>query len=86
MLLMTVSEIAGFRHQQALQEQAAQQGLNGFAAVASHETITARMDRGAERLLQLLQEGKHEEVAILMETTSWALEEINGTCHTTTPS
>jgi len=83
---MTVSEIAGFRHQQALQEQAAQQGLNGFAAVASHETITARMDRGAERLLKLLQEGKHKEVAILMETPTWGLEEERVSCHTTTPS
>ncbi len=82
---MTVSEIAGFRHQQALQEQAAQQGLNGFAALASHETITARMDRGAERLLKLLQEGKHKEVAILMETPTWGLEEERVSCHTTTP-
>jgi hypothetical protein len=33
------------------------------------------MERGAERLLQLIEEGKHEEVAVLMETPAWCLEE-----------
>ena len=83
---MAGSEVVRFIEQQALQEQAAFLGLYGPAAVARHESIIARMDRGAELLLQLLQEGKHEEVAILMETTSWALEEINEACHTTTSS
>lgn len=73
---MAESAVARFRQQQALQEQAAHQGLHGPAIVAPHDTITARMEQGAERLLQLLQEGKHKEVALLMETTSWALEEI----------
>jgi hypothetical protein len=72
---MTESEIARFRQEQALQEQAAQQGLYGFAAVANHSSITARMERGAEHLLALFAEGKHEEAIRLWETTDWALEE-----------
>ncbi len=84
--MTTVSEIADFRHQQALQEEAAHQGLYGVAAVASHASITARMERSADYLLKLVEEGKHEEVAILMETPTWGLEEERVSCHTTTPS
>jgi hypothetical protein len=73
--VMIESEIARFRQAQALEEQAAQQGLYGFAAVADHRSITARMERGAERLLALFAEGKHEEAIRLWETTAWALEE-----------
>jgi hypothetical protein len=76
---MSESKVARFRQEQILQEQAASQGLYGPAALACHESIIARMDRGAQRLLQMLQEGKHEEVAFLMETTSWALEDLNET-------
>jgi aminoglycoside phosphotransferase family enzyme len=76
---MSESKVARFRQEQILQEQAASQGLYGPAALARHESIIARMDRGAQRLLQMLQEGKHEEVAFLMETTSWALEDLNET-------
>jgi len=38
-----VSEIAYFRKQQALREEAVQLGLNGYAEVARHERIIARM-------------------------------------------
>jgi hypothetical protein len=71
-----ISNIIRFRQNQALQEQAAQQGLNGLAAVATHASITARMERGAERLLALFAQGKHEEAIRLWETTAWALEEV----------
>jgi hypothetical protein len=71
---MAQSEVVQFRQQQALQEQAAQQGLYGLAVVSRHDFIEARMERGAERLLQLIKEGKHEEVKLLMETEAWALE------------
>lgn len=81
---MAKSEVATFRQEQTLQEQSAQQGLNGFAVVASHEMITARMDRAAERLLHLIQEGRHDEVMLLMSKPTWGLEE--GRCHTMTPS
>jgi hypothetical protein len=79
---MFESEVARFRQEQALQEQAAQQGLYGVAVVASHASITARMERGAEYLLTLLAEGKHEEVALLMETPMWGREEESVSCHT----
>ena len=68
---MTESEVAQFKQQQTLQEQAAQQGLYGSALVASHTAITARMEVGAERILKLFQEGKHEEAVRLMSTETW---------------
>jgi hypothetical protein len=82
----TKSEVARFREQQALQEQAAWQGLCGLAAVASHESITARMERGAEHLLKLIEEGRPQEALALMETKSWGLEENGAACPTTTAS
>ncbi|HZR38729.1 MAG TPA: hypothetical protein VFB12_01340 [Ktedonobacteraceae bacterium] len=81
---MAKSEVAKFREQQALQEQAVQQGIHGLAIVANHESITARMERSAEYLLKLLEEGKHKEVALLMETPTWGLEGNVLSCHTTT--
>ena len=80
---MPESEIARFRQEQSLREQASKQGLYGIAVVASHAAITARMEREAERFLQLIREGKHDEVIALMGRPTWGLEE--GTCHTTTP-
>jgi hypothetical protein len=71
---MAESEVAQFRQQQALQEQAAEQGLYGLAVTSRHDFIEARMERGAEGLLQLIKEGKHEEVKLLMETEAWVLE------------
>jgi hypothetical protein len=69
------SEVAYFREQQALQEEAAQRGMSGLAAVACHAMITARMERGAERILRLIQEGRHEEAQRLMATDAWGLDE-----------
>lgn len=68
------SEVAYFREQQALRDESAERGLSGFAAVASHESITARMERGAERILRLAQEGKHEEALALMNSDAWYAE------------
>jgi hypothetical protein len=65
---MSKSEVAAFREQQALQEEAARQGLYGLAMVASHELITARMQSGVERILALFQEGKPEAAVALMST------------------
>jgi hypothetical protein len=58
---MPGSEIARLRQEQALQEQSAQQGLEGFATVAPHKIINARMEQDAPYLLQLLQAGKIEQ-------------------------
>ena len=80
---MPESEIARFREQQALQEGAARQALYGPAITASHAFITARMEKAADRLLRLLEEGKHAEVQAIMESPAWALE--GESYHTTTP-
>ena len=73
---MSGSEIARLRQQIQLEYEAAQRGLSGLASgVARHDFIEARMEKGAERLLQLIQDGKHEEVVILMETPTWGLED-----------
>lgn len=58
---MTTSEVAHFKHQQALQETAAQLGLSGLAAVTRHAVITARLEQEAERLIQLMQDGQIEQ-------------------------
>ncbi len=70
----TISEVAYFRQRQASEEEAARRGLYGLAVVASHEIITARMERGAERILRLITEGKHDEAVALMNTESWGVE------------
>ncbi len=68
------SEIANFRQQQALEEAAARQGLYGYAQVATHESITARAERGAKRILRLVEEGNHTEARRLMDTPGWGEE------------
>jgi hypothetical protein len=68
------SEIACLFQRIELEEEAARRGLYGFAVVASHEIITARMERGAERILRLITEGKHDEAVALMNTESWGIE------------
>lgn len=72
------SEIAAFREQQALLDQAARRGLSGLATTASHESITARMEIDAERILQLIQAGKHNEAIELMSAKTWGVEEKEG--------
>ena len=70
-----ISQIAYFRHQQALEEEAARQGLTGLGAVAYHASITARMERGAKRILQLVQDGKQEEAKVLLFSEHLWIEE-----------
>jgi hypothetical protein len=70
-----LSEVAYFRQQQALREEAAQLGLSGFAVTATHESITARMQRSGERVLRLIEEGKHEEAQAMLNTDNWGEEE-----------
>ena len=74
----TISEVAYFRQRQASEEEAARQGLYGLAVVASHEIITARMELGAERILRLITEGKHDEAVALMNTETWGVEAEEG--------
>ncbi len=73
------SEVAHFREQHALHKQAAQQGLSGLAIVANHESITARMQRGAQRILHLIAQGKHQEAQALLFSQGWNSDE-QGDC------
>lgn len=68
------SEVAAFRERQALEEEAMRLGMYGFAMTASHQMITARMQLGAEHILSLINEGKHEEAQALMNTEYWRAE------------
>lgn len=68
------SEVARFRERQALEEQAAHLALSGFAIAARHDFIVARAQRGAERILQLLAEGKEAEALTLMNAPDWGIE------------
>jgi ribosomal protein S3AE len=70
------SEIAKLMQQITRENEAAQQGLAGLARVASHESINARMQRSAERILDLIQAGKHEEAEALLYSEKWCAEEI----------
>ena len=69
------SAVARFREQQALEEEAARLALSGFAITARHDFIVARMQRGGERILQLIEEGKHDEAQVLMNSENWGVEE-----------
>ena len=65
------SQVARFREQQAIEEQAALLGLSGFATTARHDFITARMERGGQRILCLIEAGRHDEALALMNTEDW---------------
>ena len=65
------SDIARFRQQHALQEQAMQYLQSGLAITTRHAFITARAQRGAERIIRLLEAGKEEEAIVLMNHPTW---------------
>lgn len=73
--LESKSEVAQFRRRQALEEEAMRWGMYGFAEVARHDRIIARMMLGAERALGLIAEGKHEEAQAMMNKENWGAEE-----------
>jgi hypothetical protein len=69
------SKVASLMQRIDLEREAAQQGLTGLAyGTARHDFIIARMERGAERILLLIQEGKLAEAIALMETETWGAE------------
>lgn len=69
------SEVASLMQRIDLEREAAQQGLTGLAyGTARHDFITARMERGAERILLLIHEGKLAEAIALMETETWSVD------------
>lgn len=65
------SEVARLMRQIDLEREAAERGMYGFATTARHDFINARMQRGGERILQLIEEGKHEEAQALMNADNW---------------
>jgi len=71
----SISQIAAFREEQALREQAAKQGLSGLAVVANHKAINTRMEQGAERIMHLVRAGKTEEALALMSSDTWCDDE-----------
>ena len=62
------SEVARIMRQIDLEMEAAERGMCGFAITARHDFINARMQLGGERILQLIEEGKHKEAQALMNT------------------
>jgi hypothetical protein len=66
------SEIARFREEQELQEQAAKNALYSFANVASHDAIEKRLEVGATRIVQLMQQGRVNEALQLMKSPTWS--------------
>jgi hypothetical protein len=69
------SEVACFRQQQLLEEEAARRGLYGYAITARHDFIVARMQLGGQHILRLIDEGKHEEAQELMNREDWGIGE-----------
>ena len=65
------SEVARLMRQIYLELEAAERGLYGMAITARHDAINARMQRGGERILQLIEEGKHDEAQKLMNADNW---------------
>jgi hypothetical protein len=63
---MIENEITYFRQQQFLQNQAAQNGLSGLASVATHRSITARMERASHHLQMLCDAGMEQEAQALL--------------------
>ena len=72
---MATSMVALFRAAQDAQEQASKRGLYEYAVTARHDAIVARAQRGAERILQLLEEGQLEQAHALWNTPTWGIEE-----------
>ena len=68
------SEVARIMRQIDLELEAAQRGMHGFASTGRHDFINARMQRGGERILRLIDEGKHDEAQALMNADNWEME------------
>lgn len=69
---MEESDIAGFRREQSLHEEAARRGLYGPAIVGSHAVIEARMAQHAKPITRhirhLLAQGKRDEAGRLIQS------------------
>lgn len=63
-----MSEVARFREQQSLEEEAAYNALYGLAQVGGHDAIIHRMEQGAGTLFGLFEAGEDEEAYKLWES------------------
>jgi hypothetical protein len=63
---MTEMTIAHLRQQIISEHEAAQQGLFGLASIASHRSITARMERAVQHLQTLYDAGREQEAQALL--------------------
>jgi hypothetical protein len=63
---MTETTIAHLRQHISSEHEAAQQGLLGLASVASHRSITARMERAVKHLQALYDAGREQEAEALL--------------------
>ena len=67
-----MSDVARYIRQIDLEREALQNALFGFASgVSRHDFIEARAAREADRILCLIEEGKHDEAMVLMDTPDW---------------
>lgn len=73
------SEMARLIRQIDLEREAAERGMYGFASTARHDFINARMQRNGERILQLIDEGKHEEAQAVLNADNWSTDGIQKT-------
>lgn len=65
------SEVARAMRQIDLELEAADRALHGYAITSRHDFINARMQCSGERILHLIDEGKHEEAQALMNSDDW---------------
>lgn len=79
MLETNKSEVARAIERIDLELEAAGRLEHDVAITARHDFINARMQRGGERILRLIDEGKHEEAQALMNTDNWGIQEENKT-------
>ncbi len=77
-VLKQQSHVSQFRETCEQAHEGAKQGLGGIAIVASHKSITARMQRGAERILHLIAQGRHQQAQALLCSEGWNSDEQGG--------
>ena len=65
------SEVARVTHRIDLELEAAGRSLHGFAITARHDFINARIQQQGERILHLIEQGRHEEAQALLNTGDW---------------
>jgi hypothetical protein len=63
---MTETTVAHLRQHITSEHEAAQRGLSGLASVATHRSITARMERAWQRLQALHTAGQEQEARELL--------------------